>query len=407
MSRSVFSPAIVLCLGGWLALPLPGQERGNRPTWSQLPSLPDARGLGGMFAGVSGETLLVAGGDEFPGQAAVGRRHEVVVRHGLRALGGPRRLAPRRQVAAAAGLRRLRRDGSRRAVRRRRRRRSGITPTPSCCSGNRAPSTFDPLPPLPQPSAYLCGAQLGNVVYLAGGAATRAATSALQTFWALDLADPKPSGGNWSLGRGRVGCWRWPASRPERSTCSAVRSCNGRCRRQARPPLSVRRLPFHARPTAGDRRRTCRGPSWPPLRPRGDRAVASVDLQRRRRHQSRLPAARRNIPAFPPSSWPTTRSPTLGSDGQDARAARDHAGGQLARTVGDPQRRNPARRAFAGGLELSAAAATDRLRLAELRGRWPPTWSGVVAIGVYCSRFNRTTDDFFRGGQSIPWWAAG
>jgi SSS family transporter len=33
--------------------------------------------------------------------------------------------------------------------------------------------------------------------------------------------------------------------------------------------------------------------------------------------------------------------------------------------------------------------------------------AGVVGIGVYCSRFNRTTDDFFRGGQSIPWWAAG
>ena len=31
---------------------------------------------------------------------------------------------------------------------------------------------------------------------------------------------------------------------------------------------------------------------------------------------------------------------------------------------------------------------------------------GMVGIGVYFSRKNKNTDDFFRGGQSIPWWAA-
>jgi solute:Na+ symporter, SSS family len=32
---------------------------------------------------------------------------------------------------------------------------------------------------------------------------------------------------------------------------------------------------------------------------------------------------------------------------------------------------------------------------------------GMVGIGFACSRRNHTTDDFFRGGQTIPWWAAG
>jgi SSS family transporter len=32
---------------------------------------------------------------------------------------------------------------------------------------------------------------------------------------------------------------------------------------------------------------------------------------------------------------------------------------------------------------------------------------GVVWIGWACSRSNESTDDFFRGGQRIPWWAAG
>lgn len=32
---------------------------------------------------------------------------------------------------------------------------------------------------------------------------------------------------------------------------------------------------------------------------------------------------------------------------------------------------------------------------------------GIVWIGWSCSRTNKSTDDFFRGGQQIPWWAAG
>jgi SSS family solute:Na+ symporter len=32
---------------------------------------------------------------------------------------------------------------------------------------------------------------------------------------------------------------------------------------------------------------------------------------------------------------------------------------------------------------------------------------GVVAVGFWCSRRNKNTDDFFRAGRRIPWWAAG
>ena len=31
----------------------------------------------------------------------------------------------------------------------------------------------------------------------------------------------------------------------------------------------------------------------------------------------------------------------------------------------------------------------------------------MVGIGFWCSRHNKNTNDFFRGGQRIPWWAAG
>jgi SSS family transporter len=33
--------------------------------------------------------------------------------------------------------------------------------------------------------------------------------------------------------------------------------------------------------------------------------------------------------------------------------------------------------------------------------------SGTLALGAYFALRNKTTDDFFRGGKSIPWWAAG
>ena len=65
MSHSVLGLAIVLCLGGWRAPPLSAQETRQSAEWVKLPSLPEARGLGGLFAGVSGDALLVAGGTNF------------------------------------------------------------------------------------------------------------------------------------------------------------------------------------------------------------------------------------------------------------------------------------------------------------------------------------------------------
>ncbi|MCX6997017.1 MAG: hypothetical protein NTV49_07995, partial [Kiritimatiellaeota bacterium] len=43
-------------------------DAGRRPhlTWSALPDLPEALGVAGPFAGVSGGALLVAGGANFP-----------------------------------------------------------------------------------------------------------------------------------------------------------------------------------------------------------------------------------------------------------------------------------------------------------------------------------------------------
>src|SRR5690606_32102437 len=49
---------------------------------------------------------------------------------------------------------------------------------------------FETLPPLPSPVANACGAIIGNTLYVAGGTENPTSTSALASFFALDLAAP-------------------------------------------------------------------------------------------------------------------------------------------------------------------------------------------------------------------------
>jgi N-acetylneuraminic acid mutarotase len=48
--------------------------------------------------------------------------------------------------------------------------------------------SITPLPSLPAPVANACGAMLGRTIYIAGGSRTPASTSALNSFYALDLS---------------------------------------------------------------------------------------------------------------------------------------------------------------------------------------------------------------------------
>ena len=54
------------------------------------------------------------------------------------------------------------------------------------------PVAIDALPSLPRPCANACGAAVGHTVYVAGGIEMPTATSAMKTFWALDLAEAEP-----------------------------------------------------------------------------------------------------------------------------------------------------------------------------------------------------------------------
>ena len=197
----------------------PDAQRLSHLTWTTLPELPDALGVAGPFAGVSGGALIVAGGANFPhGPPWEGGRkvwHDAI--YVLSAPAGrwteagrlPRPLAygvsattPRGLVCAGGGdaerhhadvfvLERVGRPG---------RSQSGATAPDGNQRGIAANGRItvvedriqiQSLPPLPRPCANACGGVLGETLYLAGGEETPGATAALRTFWSLDLTDAR------------------------------------------------------------------------------------------------------------------------------------------------------------------------------------------------------------------------
>lgn len=154
--------------------------------WTQLEPLPDKEGFAGAFAGVSADSLIVAGGTNFQGkmpwEGGVKQWHDDV--HVLRDPGGKWEKAGRLprpngygvSLTTGQGLLligggderehfrsvwRLRLDG--------------------------AEARFDKLPDLPRTCAFMAGVVSDGIVYVAGGIERPTDTAALATFWALDL----------------------------------------------------------------------------------------------------------------------------------------------------------------------------------------------------------------------------
>ena len=159
--------------------------------WEKLPPIPNALGVAGAFAGVSGEALLIAGGANFPGKKPW-EGGTKVWHHAVFALEQP--------------------DGEWHAV--------GRLPVPLAygvaithqrgliCFGGSATDHHhgsaimlrwtkgrletELLFGMPEPRANLCGALVGNTVFLCGGTATPDATNASQSLFAMNLAPKRP-----------------------------------------------------------------------------------------------------------------------------------------------------------------------------------------------------------------------
>ncbi len=158
--------------------------------WTKLPNLPDREGFAAMFAGVQDGTLIVAGGANFPDKRPWegGTKIWYDIVFALEQPGGTWKNIGKLPRPLGYGVTVSTKDGL-------------ICVGGSDASGHHADVfklswaegslTTAPLPSLPKPCANMCGALLGNTIYVAGGIETPTATTALKNFWALDLNNLK------------------------------------------------------------------------------------------------------------------------------------------------------------------------------------------------------------------------
>ncbi len=159
----------------------------SRSEWKQLAPIPNALGVAAPFAGVSGETLLVGGGANFPnGLPWEGGKkvwHDVVYKldapDGQWSVAGklPRPLAYGVSVSTPQGLVSIGGSDSARHY-----------PGAFRLDTNGESLRVEPLPDLPKPLANAAGALVGNRILVCGGSTEPGEHSALNQLWSLDLS---------------------------------------------------------------------------------------------------------------------------------------------------------------------------------------------------------------------------
>lgn len=381
----------------------PGGEPGPI-AWSPLPAIPDKEGFAGSFAGASGGALMVAGGANFPDarpwEGGTKTWYDRVFV--LESRGGTWREAGRLPRPSGYG--------------------ASITHDDAiiCAGGGDAARQHDavfrmrwrdgalqiePMRPLPRPCANLCGAVLADTLYVAGGIGSPDATSALRTFWALDLSD---SGAAWR----ELEPWPGPArmlavAGAQDGAFFLFGGTDLRAGNDGRPERIWLRDAYRYRPGAGWSRiadlprPSVAAPSPAPAVGQSHLLILGGDDGAQ---LATPPAQHRGFPrdvlayhtitdtwtkmGDVPFSLVTTPAvpwgPSIVVPGGEARPGVRSPEAWSAEVVG--------RKPSFGWLNYAALFAY---------------LGGMVLIGWACTRRNRDTTDYFKAGGRIPWWAAG
>jgi solute:Na+ symporter, SSS family len=379
--------------------------------WQRLPDLPDELGVAGPFVGVHNGALIVAGGANFarPIWESDKRWHDTI--HVLIkssdgstwTSGGtlPRRIGYGAAVSTRDGV--------------------------LCMGGNDAEQTFGDVfllswdreaarivrtdyPPLPQPCAYGQATLVGNTVYLAGGQSGQSLDTAMKNFWALDLSKKaQPDAFVWQE------LDAWPGQ--PRAFNLTVGQHNGYndCvyvmsgRRQVGDGIEFLTDVWEFTPRTSVWRRRAEMP-----RP----AVAGTGIGYGQSHILVLGGddgalffktdeLRDQHPGFPRNAW-AYHTVT------DAWAPAGETPQNLVTTV-------PVM--WDDRIIIASGELRPRVRSASVWSVKPigrqhgfgavnygvlfSYLAAMVGIGVYFANKNKNTDDYFRGGMQIPWWAAG
>lgn len=379
--------------------------------WQRLPDLPDELGVAGPFVGVHRDVLIVAGGANFarPVWDSEKRWHDSIY---------VLRKADDGHVWSDGGV--LPRPiGYGAAVSTR----DGVL----CIGGNDSQQTFrevflltwDPAseqivrteyPSLPGGCAYGQAVLVGEVVYLAGGQSGPGLESAMKNFWALDLAKKDQA---------EAFVWEeleaWPGVSRAFSVTASQHNGYDDCvyvmsgRRQQGETVQFLTDVWEFTPRTG---------TWRPRADLPSPMVAGTGIGYGQSHVLVLGGddgelffqadqLRDQHPGFPRSAWAyhtiTDRWASAGSSPKN-----------LVTTI--PVMWND-RIVIASGESrprVRSAAIWSVRPVGRQQGFGVVNYSvlfgylaAMVGIGVYFANKNKNTDDYFRGGMQIPWWAAG
>lgn len=413
--------AVVLVLGACVA---PGQEprqasgeqSSDKPaesmlSWSELPPLPDPIGVAGPFVGVHRDALIVAGGANFPHPVWENdkRWHDAI--HVLIQKDSEYRWIDagklHRPVAYGAAVSTA----------------EGVV----CIGGNDAEETFadvfllrfDPdkelveivdYPPLPQRCAYASAAIVGDVVYVVAGQHGLTLDTATNQVWALDLAK-----------RAAPDEFAWqpidPLPGPSRALHLTIAQHDGYApalyvisgRRQQDEAVEFLRDVWQYTPSTNTWRRRADAPSC---------VMAGTGIDVGQSHLLVLGGAdgslfhqsdqlRDQHPGFPKQAWAyhtitdawTSAGPTPANHVTTIAVRWNDAivipSGEIRPRVRSPKvwqvRVKP------------QAIEFGWINYGVLFGYL----LGMVGVGAYFANKNKNTDDFFRGGKQVVWWAAG
>lgn len=414
--------------------------------WESLPGLPDSLGLGGPLVGVHKDVLIVAGGANFPKPVwdndKVWRDEAWVLIKGESGdhewVGGFRLDRP---IAYAA-----------------------CVSTPygvACLGGTDGQTTFDrcfllqwdpqsrqlsqePLPSLPEPCAYGAAARIGDVIYLAGGQSGESLETAMANFWRLD---PSQRGGSPEAFRWEIlPAWPGPArafhlaAAQHNGFDDCIYVISGRCAHEpdrltgvlgfaaTADVFALRDVyefnPQHYDPGAFDvRNRMYSGTDRfaQPWRRRADVpycVMAGTGAAIGQSHifvlsgadgtlMARADELKLEHPGFPKRvlAYHTITDTWIEAGPSPANQVTTPAAlwnGRVILASGEikPRVRTPAVWAIEPvGQAHSFGAVNFTVLIVYLLA--------MVGVGVYFANKNRDTNDYFRGGQKVLWWAAG
>lgn len=422
--------AVVLVLFGLFALGTPSASASSEETrdeqpqsmlsWTEMPPLPDELGVAGPFVGVHNGALIVAGGANFPqpvwenDKQWVGAIH-VLVKDGDTYQwkdGGrlPKPMAYGASVSTPGGV--------------------------FCMGGNDSETTFDDvfllqwdpesetiktvsMPPLPSPCAFGDAALIGDVVYFTGGQTGSSLDTATNNFWSLDLSK-RPEKDDEQGGKAKEEfVWQElsPMPCPSRALHIAVAQHNGYhdClyiisgRRQEGEDVEFLTDVWEYSPATQQWRRRADAPRC---------VMAGTGIGVGQSHVfvlggddgslfGRADELKDDHPGFVKEAlaYHTITDTWISAGPIPANHVTTDAvefDGAIVVPSGEVRPRVRSNKAW----RIKPVPQERRfgvVNYAVLVGYL----LAMVGVGVYFANKNKNTDDFFRGGKQIPWWAAG